>query len=290
MISRIDISRIDHGARRASGFLIALALIAGDAAAHDFWLQPREYRVEPGTEWPMTLQVGHGSARQRSPIPLQRIERFDAIAPDGRTLGLHGRLHPGRDDADADVRLDAAGTWLLVLETDDRAHSRLPALRFNDYLDSEGLVPALEQRRRLRRMDADGSEIYRRVAKALVQAGATAATERDAATVALGLDLEIVPERDPYAEPHVPTLSVRVFYRGAALAGARVKLTLLEDDAEPAAIRTTDAAGRATFDIPPHGNWLLNVVWTRPLPEGSEADFETTFSSLSFGYAEVARR
>jgi hypothetical protein len=32
------------------------------------------------------------------------------------------------------------------------------------------------------------------------------------------------------------------------------------------------------------------VVWTRPLPEGSEADFETTFSSLSFGYADAARR
>lgn len=269
---------------------LILALAAGDAVGHDFWLQPRDYRVEPGSDWPLTLQVGHGAARQRSPIPLQRIERFDAIAPDGRTLGLHGRLHPGRDDADADLRLDAAGTWLLVLETDDRAHSRLPAMRFNDYLESEGLVPALEQRRRTRRMDVDGSEIYRREAKTLVQAGAAAAKAHDPATIPVGLDLEIVPELDPYAEPHAPTLPVRVLYHGAPLAGARVKLTLLEDDAEPVATHTTDGAGRAMFDVPLRGSWLLNVVWTRPLPEGSEADFETTFSSLSFGYTDAARR
>jgi len=280
--------RTNPRGRRA--FALLLALATGDAVAHDFWLQPREYRVEPGIDWPMTLLVGHGAARQRSPIPLQRIERFDAIAPDGRTLGLHGRLHPGRDDADADLRLDAAGTWLLVLETDERAHSHLPALRFNDYLESEGLVPALEQRLRMRRMDVDGSEIYRREAKALVQAGAAAAREGDPATVPVGLDLEIVPERNPYLEPHSPTLPVRVLYHGAALAGARVKLTLLEDDAEPVAMHTTDATGRATFDVPPHGSWLLNVVWTRPLPEGSEADFETTFSSLSFGYMDATRR
>jgi uncharacterized GH25 family protein len=269
--------------RIANALMLVLASAGTHAAAHDFWLQPRDFHLETGGAWPLTLQVGHGAARQRSPIPLQRIERFDAIAPDGRSLGLHGRLHPGRVDADADLRLDAEGTWLLVLETDDRAHSRLPALRFNDYLDREGLAPALEQRRRTQRMDVDGSEIYRRVAKSLVQVGSVATG--DAATIPVGLELEIVPERDPYAEPRSPTLSVRVLYHGAALAGARIKQTLLEDDAEPVAVRTTDRAGRATFDLPPRGSWLLNVVWTRALPAGAVADFATTFSSLSFGHA-----
>ncbi|HEY6941471.1 DUF4198 domain-containing protein [Dokdonella sp.] len=265
---------------------VALALATGDVAAHDFWLQPRDFRVEPGSEWTITLQVGHGAARQRSPIPLQRIERFDAIAPDGRTVGAHGSLHPGRDDADASLRLDAPGTWMVVLETDSRAHSRLPALRFNDYLDSEGLTPALEWRRRTRRMDVDGSEIYSRVAKTLVQVGPVASQEHDPTTAPAGLDLEIVPERNPVAEPRAPTLPVHVLYHGTALAGARITLTLLEDDAEPVAMRTTDAAGRAVFEVPSHGSWLLNVVWTRVLPEGSDAEFDTTFSSLSFGYPD----
>lgn len=46
----------------------------------------------------------------------------------------------------------------------------------------------------------------------------------------------------------------------------------------------TDAAGRAVFSVPAHGSWLLNVIWTRPLPPGDDMDFETSFSSLAFGY------
>jgi hypothetical protein len=36
--------------------------------------------------------------------------------------------------------------------------------------------------------------------------------------------------------------------------------------------------------VPPGGKWLLNVIWTQIAPASSDADFETTFSSLSFGY------
>ena len=32
------------------------------------------------------------------------------------------------------------------------------------------------------------------------------------------------------------------------------------------------------------GEWLLNVVWTRPLTGDRGADFDTVFSSLTFGY------
>jgi retron-type reverse transcriptase len=38
------------------------------------------------------------------------------------------------------------------------------------------------------------------------------------------------------------------------------------------------------FHMPGEGTWLLNVIWTTPLPNTSETDFETTFSSLSFGF------
>lgn len=277
-----------YSLKRARRYLVVLALACAQAPAHDFWLQPEAFRMERGARSPMTLQVGHGPARQRSPIPLQRIERFDAIAPDGRAIGLHGRLHPGRADSDADLRFDAPGTYVLVFETDDHAHSRLPALRFNDYLESEGLTPAIEQRRRTQHIDVDGSEIYSRVAKAIVQVGEGAVSPAGPATAPLGLTLEIVPERNPYAEPRPARLPVRVIYHGQPLAGARVKLTRLEDDAQPVEVQQTDASGRATFALPSGGSWLLNVVWTRPSPAGSDADFETTFSSLSFGEARDA--
>ena len=266
--------------------IVALLLgsLAQLARAHDFWLQPAEFRIADAMPVPFTLQVGHGASRQRSQIPLRRIERLDAIAADGSTQDLRARLRLGGERDDGDFALDESGAHVLVLETDDKAESHLPAIRFNDYLRAEGLTPALQERARTKRMDADGAENYRRVAKAIVEVGARADASDDAITRPLGLPLEIVPERNPYATPHAARLPVRVLYEHRPLAGALVKLTDLGNDAEPVEMHVTDMQGRADFALPQAGEWLLNVVWTKPRPAGENTDFETVFSSLAFGF------
>lgn len=232
----------------------------------------------------MTLQVGHGPFRQRSPIPMHRIIRFTAIAPKGAMIDLRDRLQLGERTKDGDLQFQNPGTYVLVLQTDDRAETHLPAIRFNDYLKTEGLTPALEQRARMHRMDADGSENYSRCAKSLLQVGATSGGSQTQITKPIGLPLEIVPEKSPYAEPRSAILPVRVIYEGRPLAGALVKLTNLEHDATPFEVQLTDRAGRASFTMPNSGTWLLNVIWTKALPSSRETDFETVFSSLSFGF------
>ena len=142
----------------------------------------------------------------------------------------------------------------------------------------------MEQRDRTRRRDADGAENYSRRAKLIVQVGPLGAGSQEQVTKPLGLPLEIVPERSPYAEPQPATLPVRVIYEGRPLAGALVKLTNLEHDAAPFEMHLTDPAGRASFTMPKDGTWLLNVIWTKSLPRSRDTDFETVFSSLSFGF------
>jgi uncharacterized GH25 family protein len=172
----------------------------------------------------------------------------------------------------------------VVLETDDRAQSHLPAIRFNDYLKVEGLTPALAHRERTHRMEADGSENYSRRAKAIVQVGLPGTGSQAQVTRPVGLPLEIVPEVSPYAQPRQGSLPVRVIYEGRPLAGALIKLTNLAHDAAPLETHLTDQAGRASFTMPGTGTWLLNVIWTKVLPSSRETDFETVFSSLSFGF------
>ncbi len=276
---------MDILSRYSFGLFIVLGLCQSCICrAHDFWVQPKEYRVQADAVVPMTLQVGHGAYRQRSPISLGRITRFEGIGPDGSSVDLRKWLRPGDGSEDGAFQFKAPGTYLLVLETDNKAQSHLPAIRFNDYLRAEGLTPALEQRSRTRRMDADGSECYSRRAKAIVQVGDASETSQSAVTEPVGLPLEIVPEVSPYSEPRPTTLPVRVLYHGQRLARALVKLTQLEHDAVPFETHWTDAAGRAVFNMPGEGTWLLNVIWTTPLPSTSETDFETVFSSLSFGF------
>jgi uncharacterized GH25 family protein len=270
--------------RLRAAFLIAGLVAATAVSAHDFWVQPRAFQLPPGGATPFTLQVGHGPYRQRSPIPAQRIKRFDRVGPSGSD-DLRAALRIGGDTDDGRLAFPGRGTYLIVLETDNRAESHLPALRFNDYLEAEGLAPALERRRREHRMDYDETEVYSRRAKVVLQAGPFDPTAQARVTEPVGLPLEIVPEVNPYALPRPATLPVRVLYLGQPLEGATVKLTDLDHDEKPVEVHLTNGAGRAVFALPVQGHWLLNVIWTRPLPEDGEADYETDFSSLSFGFS-----
>ena len=273
--------------KRAS---VALAVLtsgvccAHSAAAHDFWIQPEQYWSQPEVSIPITLQVGHGPERQRSQIRSSRIARFTAIGTDGVAVDVRDNLHLREATEDGRLQFRAPGTYVVVLETDNRGRSALSAQRFNEYVRTEGLTRALEQRERTDRMRAGASESYRRVTKALVQVGAVDAQAPSHVATPLGLPLEIVPERNPYAEPGAIGLPVRVIFEGQPLAGALIKATQLEHDGTPYDAQRTDGSGRATFDLPRGGTWLLNVVWTKPAAAPAEVDFETTFSSLSFGF------
>jgi uncharacterized GH25 family protein len=260
--------------------LVFASFTALPAGAHDFWIQPDNFLAASGGLASFTLQVGHGPDRQRSAIPLRRIRRFAALTPRGQMVDLLETLSLGEENQDGSYRLQSQGAHLLFLETDNRAQSHLPALRFNEYLRAEGLVPALKHRADRQLMNEDGSERYSRMAKALIQVGSGG---QDQATKALGLRLEIILDRSPDTEPRSAVLPIHVVYEDRPLAGGLVKLTDLDHDAAPLETQLTDAAGRANFTMPNGGKWLLNVVWTKPVRTSDGIDFETIFSSLSFG-------
>ena len=160
-----------------------------------------------------------------------------------------------RDDLDLGAALEdgqlhfqAPGTYVVVLETDNRART------------------------------LDGAESYSRHSKALVQVGSSATAQ---ATEPLGMALEIVPDVNPYSI--AGTLPIHVLFEGKPVARALVELTNLENDAAPIAAHLTDEHGGCSFAVPAGGRWLLNVVWRKLRSENEETPYESYFSSLSFG-------
>ncbi|MEO7411170.1 MAG: DUF4198 domain-containing protein [Sphingomicrobium sp.] len=260
---------------------LSLAMFAAPGIAHDFWLQPFRYQVAPGAPFAATFQVGHAAARQRWGNDIRRIEVF-AEFRNGRRSDRRAALRNG-GPADVVMTFPDAGLRVLAMQT-SYSFSNLPAIRFNDYAREEGLAAVLAHRQRTGKGNAAGLERYSRRAKTLVQVGKPSSTDSTWATRPVGLKLEIVPRRNPYALGASRLLPVDVLYNGRPLANAKVKLTSLEADEKPFAIALTDRAGRASFRIPQTGNWLLNVVWAEPVRGIKNADFDTTFSSLTFGY------
>lgn len=267
--------------RRLARILIPL-VIAGPVAAHDFWLQPRGWQATSGVALPFTVEVGHGSFRERWSGKAERLVALRDITNRGVT-DLRRVFVPGGTIPHLTRTFREPGLHVIGLATTN-AVSVLPSIRFNDYLKVEGLTLALDSRALAGTNDRPGRELYSRRAKAYVQVGSTQPTDNALATRPIGLGLEIVPEISPYALGRDRILPVRVIYQGRPLSGALVKLTSLEFDAKPLETARSDASGRTTFRIPTVGSWLVNVIWTRPI-QSTTADYETIFSSLTFGYS-----
>jgi len=264
---------------------LLLLLIGAPLAAHDFWIQPAQFQVRPDAPLAVTFQVGHGKFRDRwnnnnRIIMLNDIQR-------GVRRDLRPQLRSG-GSADLTTSFATPGLHILAMQT-NHATSELPAIRFNDYAREEGLAPILAARRRAGALNTAGRELYSRRAKALIQVGRGAPVDQALATRPIGLKLEIVPDRNPYALDGSRVLPVHVLYNGRRLPGATVKLTNLGADERPLAVAVTDRAGRARFRVPATGAWLLNVVWGEPVNGNPKAEFDTTFSSLTFGYDSANR-
>ena len=261
--------------------LAAIAsLLSSAVQAHDMWLQPRLFWTPSNPLALITAYVGHGQNRERGQVADDRLKLLKSFGPGGAVDHL-ATLRPGALRGDLPIRLNGDGTHVLVLES-GHAVSELPAIRFNDYLKEEGLVPAQRLRASARQTNMPGREIYSRRAKTLIQVGRLSGAQPQV-TRPVGQTLEIVPEQNPYALPPGRPLTVRVYYQGRPLPSATVKLNNLEADAKPVATRVTNAAGRAAFTLPRKGIRQLKVIWTRPINGDRRGDFDTTFASLSFG-------
>lgn len=266
--------------RPAGVIALASALIASSAMAHDLWLQPQTFRIRTEAAVPTTVFVGHGSDRQRWGVERDRVVRLRSIGPSG-AVDHRPTLRPASLSQDFPIQLREPGVHILMMES-GYAESTLPALRFNDYLKQEGLTPAITARAKARAQNSPGSEIYSRRAKTLIKVGDSTAPQPQV-TTPIGMTLEIVPERNPFELKAGERLPVRVLFEGKPLAGALIKMTNLDDDKQPVETALTDRLGRASFRRQAGGKWLLNVVWTKALT-GQAADFDTTFSSLTFSF------
>ncbi len=265
----------------------AILSLIEPAAAHDFWLQPQRFWIEVGASTPIAILVGHGANRAPWGVESNRVLLLRDIGQTGTVDHLSGIQRRRVAEIPA-MSFTTPGTHIVAFQSTN-AQSDLPAVRFNDYIKAEGLTPALRLREQAGTTNTSGREIYSRRAKALVQVGPSTEGQTQV-TRPLGLTLEIVPERNPYAPGRSESFPVRVLYEGRALPGAFVKLTNLQADEKPVATQLTDRTGRATFRVPRTGLWQFNVVWTKPIKNEARGDFATTFSSLTFGFPPSAQR
>ena len=266
-------------------FLMALLLAAlapPPTRAHEFWISPSRYEAAKGVPVTLGAVAGTGFRGERKPWSPDHAVRYTLRA--AKPIDLTRGASPGELVWTRFAPSDDGGA--MVGFESDYLPIELPAAAFDAYLANEGLDEPLATRRALA-AEPSGRERYRRCAKAWLAGGDAAR-----ATVPIGLSLEVVPDAVPGTGE---ALRVHIMRSGRPLAGALVRAWRTALDAagapRPVAERDSvaaawqgrsDAAGAVTVPTREPGEWLVSAVHMEPCADRREADWESTWASLTF--------
>ncbi len=264
-------------ASRALAF--ALALVAIPAQADDYWLEVQPLTPSAGSELSLSLWLG----KDFVPESQQEIHQARTLAMRHMTHAADVDLLPRtRDGVLALLHLQLAqpGGHLLSLERNP-AHVQLRARNFNRYLEDEGLLAVLAERKRSGELWQRGSERYSRYIKTFVQVGDVA---DGVSTRVIGQRLELVPERDLAGLKAGDRLGMTVLFEGRALANAQVETFTRGPGGTSMRpqLASTDAAGRVELTIAEAGTMLVRTVHMQRCVGCDGVAWESFWSVYSF--------
>lgn len=258
-------------------------LLAASAGAREFWLAPARFVVVPGAVVPLRCLTGNGlNSVQRWTGTSSRLALFAHYAPGAAPVSL---LPTAPDTTRVTLTFRQPGTHLVALATTE-TYSTLPAQEFTEYLREKGLDYVLSRRQERGEADKPGREAYRRCATTLVQVGLAAATDTTRLwSRPVGLPLEIVPEQNPYQLRPGASLTLRVLSDGVPAKGQLVQVWQQNtgETARPFQLRSNQN-GRVLFRLTHPGTYLVGTVRMAPAAATQPADWQSTWSTLSFAF------
>jgi uncharacterized GH25 family protein len=245
------------------------------ASAHEFWVQPMNFRPGPSENVGIRLMVGDGFPGEARPRDPNKLERF-VVA------GTVGEMPiPGKDGAEPAGlhRFERDGVHVLGYRGKN-SRIELDAGKFEAYLKEEGLGHISVKRAERGESAKPGRELFSRCAKSLVCVGTPVEGDEGYAR-SLNMEAEITPLENPYLKKPGETLRVRVTHAGSPAANVTIAALNSEKPGEHGEAKT-DGDGIATVTLSGPGVWLLNTIHMTEAPAGSDADWQSVWGSLTF--------
>ncbi len=258
--------------------LLAMSLVAGPAAAHEYWIEPARYQVPADGTIVADLVNGEKFAGTDLPYFPRRFARLDAVS--GEVVApVEGRLG---DSPAIDIPAPDDGLAVLVYV------SNPSILTYDDWETFAGFVEHKDFAGAVARHEARGLpkdavvESYARFAKSLVAVGTGAGGD-----VAAGLETEIVAMANPYTDDMSAGMPVQVLYDQMPRADVQVELYEKSPDGTvDITVHRTDETGTVTLPVTPGMSYLVDAVVLREagpvLQFRTGAMWESLWASLTF--------
>lgn len=254
----------------------ALCLFGCVAQAHEFWIEPQAYQIEPGDTALATFHVGQEFKGPNFLYIPGRTNLFEQVAG-----GQRSPVQATVGDNPAFQLSDAPEGLLIVAhETSDSTLLYREFAKFEKFVahkDFKGLPEA----HIARGLPQEGfRERYRRFAKALIGVGNAAGQD-----VEIGMRTEIVAMANPYVDDVTKGMPVKVLFEQAPRADAQVELfEKAPDGTVSVTLHRTDDTGVAVLPVQTGHSYLVDAVVLLPLQPETENDpvWYSLWAALTF--------
>lgn len=227
--------------------LFALLLVSTQPAlAHDAWLQDKEGSL--------TIMFGHGKSDPYDPQQVQEARAYDCTR---QSMPVHIIRH--KDSASLSFNGNPATATALFAGTVVKTTEGYKKITKKEAQGKYKIVEALR---------------YRKYCKALLKPCETFSRP-------VGLAMEIVPEKNPFAMGQGETLPVQVLLDGKPVEGAAIA-TGDSGHSKSKPDLKTDKDGKVTVVITKPGHQLIVASHKVPLKDDPDADTLSLCTSLAF--------
>lgn len=254
---------------------ILLSSWSGIASAHDTWIIADQLHIEPKTKAPLFLCTGEDFPKSENAIKPERLEAFFVFGVDGKKVPLQ-TTRVEREALASDFLFEEPGNYWVAAGTKPKL-IEMKAEKFNSYLEHDGMPEILKARKVKGLLGRDEVEQYSKFPKTLIRVGSPANSKT---TELLGLKIEIVPTKDPFAYRIGEEFPVTVLLDGKPLKGFTLQ-AVLNRTAGALAEAKTDEKGHATLKLPKPGQWMLRGIHMSEV-DGKEYRYESFWASLTF--------
>ena len=254
-----------------TGLFLSLSVLT----AHEYWVAPVQYRVNPGESFVMNCYVGEDFKPE---IWQRRRERTDQVSVFHRQSKRDiTPLFTAVDSVDILLALREKGNHLLALHSKP-SYIELKADEFNQYLEEDGIEDVLAYRKSAGLTTQPSRELYERCAKSLLQVGVQQDYSYSQIT---SMPLEILPMAHPLQV--TDSLPVQVLFKGKPLRNYRIRSwckangRLLQKENH-----RTNEQGIVSIPLRHTGEWMISLVKMEVLSNHPSADYHSYWGSYTF--------
>ncbi|MGB0958159.1 MAG: DUF4198 domain-containing protein [Litorivicinus sp.] len=252
---------------------VLLLVWAFNLQAHEFWIEPADYRLIQGDDMVADIKVGQSFSGASVPFLTHTVARSEGWHQGQRydIPSTYGALPALR------IPLTGDGLHVIVHETEENTLRYRDDPQFTAFGVEKG-YPDLVSQHRSRYPDGRILERYFRYAKSLITQGSSTGED-----IRVGMPIELVLDSNPYQ-----TQQIRGLLWGPDGVLANHRVTAFTKAAGgtlgDAQHTTTDAQGRFSFPWPPGHDVLLDAVMIRALPDQGETKprWESLWASTTF--------